>query len=83
MAWNCHAIEQMQLRRQHRVVGVGRPKFDFHTGSYAADGDIFPSHGDEAGAAATPVVAQHSAWGEVQDLCGNQPVRRVHPKILH
>ena len=32
MAWNCHAIEQMQLRRQHRVDGVGRPKFDFHTG---------------------------------------------------
>ena len=31
MAWNCHAIEQMQLRRQHRVDGVGRPKFDFHT----------------------------------------------------
>ena len=22
----------MQLRRQHRVDGVGRPKFDFHTG---------------------------------------------------
>ena len=28
-----HAIEQTQLRRQHRVDGVGRPKFDFHTGS--------------------------------------------------
>ena len=26
-----HAIEQTQLRRQHRVDGVGRPKFDFHT----------------------------------------------------
>ena len=23
----------MQLRRQHRVHGVGRPKFDFHTGA--------------------------------------------------
>ena len=28
-----HAIEQMQLRRQHRVDGVGRPKFDSHTGA--------------------------------------------------
>jgi hypothetical protein len=27
-----HAIEQTQLRRQHRVDGVGRLKFDFHTG---------------------------------------------------
>ena len=33
---NLHAIEQMQLQRQHRVDGVGRPKFDFHTGH---DGD--------------------------------------------
>ena len=32
MAWTPHAIEQTQLRRQHRVDGVGRPKFDFHTG---------------------------------------------------
>ena len=31
MAWKLHAIEQKQLRRQHRVDGVGRPKFDFHT----------------------------------------------------
>ena len=30
---NLHAIEPTQLRRQHRVDGVGRPKFDFHTGS--------------------------------------------------
>ena len=29
---NLYAIEQTQLRRQHRVDGVGRPKFDFHTG---------------------------------------------------
>ena len=29
---NLHAIEQTQLRRQRRVDGVGRPKFDFHTG---------------------------------------------------
>ena len=27
-----HAIEQTQLRRQHRDDGVGRLKFDFHTG---------------------------------------------------
>jgi hypothetical protein len=32
MAWNLHAIEQMQLRRQRRVDGVGRAIFDFHTG---------------------------------------------------
>ena len=30
-AWKLHAIEQTQLRSQHRVDGVGRPKFDFHT----------------------------------------------------
>ena len=29
---NLHAVEQTQLRRKHRVDGVGRPKFDFHTG---------------------------------------------------
>ena len=33
MAWNRHVIEQTQLRRQHRVDGVGRPKFDFHAGA--------------------------------------------------
>ena len=31
MARKLHAIEQTQLRRQHRVDGVGRQKFDFHT----------------------------------------------------
>ena len=31
MAWKLHAIEQTQLRREYRVDGVGRPKFDFHT----------------------------------------------------
>ena len=30
---NLHAIEPTQLRRQHRVDGVGRPKVDFHVGS--------------------------------------------------
>ena len=29
-----YAIAQTQLRRQHRVDGVGRPKFDFHTGDW-------------------------------------------------
>ena len=33
MAWNLHAIEQAQLRRQYRFDGVGRLKFDFHTAS--------------------------------------------------
>ena len=32
MAWPPHAVEQTQLRRQHRVDGVGRPNFDFHVG---------------------------------------------------
>ena len=36
MASNRHAIEQTQLRRQHRVDGVGLPKFDFHTGTGGA-----------------------------------------------
>ena len=31
-AWNFHVIKQTQLRRKYRVDGVGRPKFDFHTG---------------------------------------------------
>ena len=30
---NLHAIEPTRLRRQHRVDGVGRPIFDFHTGA--------------------------------------------------
>ena len=37
MAWKLHAIEQMQLRGRRRVDGVGRPKFDFHTGAAQAD----------------------------------------------
>ena len=32
MAWSLDAVEQAPLWRQHRVDGVGRPKFDFHTG---------------------------------------------------
>ena len=32
MTWNLHAIERTQLRRHHRVDGVGRLKFDFHAG---------------------------------------------------
>ena len=27
MAWSLHAVEQTQLRRQHRVDGVGRLNF--------------------------------------------------------
>ena len=33
-----HAMEQTQLRRQHRDDGVGRLKFDFHTAAYSAFG---------------------------------------------
>jgi formamidase len=32
LGYNLHAIEQMQLRGRRRIDGVGRPKFDFHTG---------------------------------------------------
>ena len=60
MAWNFHAIEQTQLRRKYRVDGVGRPKFDFHTG-----------------------LRTRSAVARRRQLCGNQPVCRVHPTILH
>ena len=35
-----YAIEQTQLRRQHRVDGAGRPKFDFHTGVAPAVEDV-------------------------------------------
>ena len=42
---------------------------------------------DEAAAAALERVRvgarERSAAGRVQHLCGNQPVRRVHPTILH
>ena len=42
---------------------------------------------DEAAAAALERVRvgarERSAAGSVQHLCGNQPVRRVHPIILH
>jgi len=31
---NLHAIEQMQLRSHHRGDGVGRLKFDIHTGAH-------------------------------------------------
>ena len=33
MAWNLHAIEQTQSRGRRRVDGVGRLKFDSHTGN--------------------------------------------------
>ena len=33
MAWKLHAIEQTQLRRQHRVDGGRRLQSDFHTGA--------------------------------------------------
>ena len=45
MAWKLHAIEQMQLRRRYRVDGVGRPKFDFHTGAAPQQGC---GHGHQA-----------------------------------
>ena len=32
MAWNLRAIEHMLLLGRRRVDGMGRPKFDFHTG---------------------------------------------------
>ena len=39
MAWKCHAIAQTQLRKARHDDGVGRPKFDFHTGDAAAVAD--------------------------------------------
>ena len=38
MAWSLHAIEQTQEWEHHRVDGVGRPKFDVHTGLPASRG---------------------------------------------
>ena len=43
--WKLHAIEQMRVRRTYRVDGVGRPKFDFHTGipsSPRVDSLVYP-----------------------------------------
>jgi hypothetical protein len=45
MAWKLHTIEQTQLRRQHLVDGVGRPKFDFHTGQRHSYGLRSDGHG--------------------------------------
>ena len=42
MAWNLHAIEQMQLRGRRRVTrvdGVGRPNSDFHPGTCCCAGE--------------------------------------------
>ena len=47
----------MQLRRQRRVDGVGRPKFDFHTG----DGD-----GDASGSTRLADYADVEAGGDVR-----------------
>ena len=44
MAWKLNAMET-RLRRQHRVDGVGRPKFDFHTGVAAPRGAQAPDAG--------------------------------------
>ena len=57
MAWKLDAIEQMQLPRQRRVDGVGRPNFDFHTG----DGD-----GDASGSARLADYADVEAGGDVR-----------------
>ena len=61
MAWKLDAIEQMQLPRQRRVDGVGRPKFDFHTG----DGD-----GDASGSARLADYADVEAGGDVRRRMG-------------
>ena len=58
MAWKLYAIEQTQLRRQHRVDGVGRPKFDFRTGSHGGgEGDACWT-GDVGKLGATGVVGK-------------------------
>ena len=44
MAWKLNTMET-RLRRQHRVDGVGRPKFDFHTGVAAPRGAQAPDAG--------------------------------------
>ena len=47
MAWNRHAIAQTQLRRRHRVDGVGRPNFDF-TQVRAADVGVVTPYAAQA-----------------------------------
>ena len=39
MAWNLHAIEQIQLWGRRRVHGVGRPNSDFHPGTCCCAGE--------------------------------------------
>ena len=45
--WKFHAIEQTQLRRKYRVDGVGRPKFDVHTG-FALGDEAFRTSGERS-----------------------------------
>ena len=39
MAWNLHAIEQIQLWGRRRGDGVGRPNSDFHPGTCCCAGE--------------------------------------------
>ena len=76
MAWKLHAIEQMQLRGRRRVDGVGRPKFDFHTGSSVTKPTMY-----EGAALCSGDMQSASTIDDFRgcpNLCGNQPVRRVH-----
>ena len=49
-----HAIEQTQLRRQHRDDGVGRLKLDFHTGRHDDGAGRNVTISQECGRAARP-----------------------------
>ena len=78
MAWKLHAIEQMQLRRQHRVDGVGRPIFDFHIGLAAsARLQRVAQRGPGRRGVRESAGPGHEAQGLGTGLCGNQTVSRV------
>ena len=84
MAWKLHAIEQTQLRRQHRVDGVGRPKFDSHrSGEHLDKGFIHSllqtcSCADGADDGRDPVSYIVLHWeGEVDGLApGDTPIKK-------
>ena len=91
MAWKLHAIDQMQLRRQHRGNGVGRPKFDLHTG-YGEPGattiiqrsydDVVHTprrlsiDGDD------PLEGDDGVWGQYLELDETESAQRVPALIV-
>ena len=84
MAWNRHAIAQTQLRRRHRVDGVGRPAFD-STQVAKAISDVVGQDAKVWETHLLPCLADGSAaeakWHEIRDfLSVDLPARHLPPR---